>query len=97
MPFVLVILYLLGICAAVFAPVYAARLAFKDGSAPATETARAAKPASAASNRQPAWIAPTPTHKHAASKQATSAMAKDLSRHKKPKKPQKPQKPSEGR
>jgi hypothetical protein len=91
-PFVLVILYLFGICAAVFAPVYAARLAFKDGDAPAiqTETARAAKPASASPNRQPAWIAPTPNYKHAVSKQATSAMAKDLPRHKKPKKPQKP-------
>ena len=90
MPIVLVFLYLLGICAAIFAPVFAARLAFKDGSMPAAkaETAAAAKPTSAASNRQPAWVAPTPNYKHAQSKQATSAMAKDLPRHRKPKKPQ---------
>jgi len=90
-PFVLVILYLLGICAAVLAPVYAARLAFKDGSAPAAkaETAVAARPGSTNPNRQPAWIAPTPKYGQSGSKQATSAMAKDLPQHKKPKKPQK--------
>jgi hypothetical protein len=89
-PFVLVILYLLGICAALLAPVYAARVAFKDGSPPAakTETATAARPASPDPKRRPGWIAPTPNYKHAQSKQATSAMAKDLPRHKKPKKPQ---------
>jgi hypothetical protein len=90
-PFVLVVLYLLGICAAIFAPVYAARLAFKDGAPPAakTEIAAAARPAAADPKRQPAWIAPTPHYKHAASKQAASAMAKDLPQQKKSKKPQK--------
>ena len=91
MPFVLIALYILGICAAVLAPVYAARLVVSDVSAPAAkaETQAAAKPGPADSTRQPAWIARTPNHKHASSNHAASAMAKDLPQHKKPKKPQK--------
>ena len=93
MPLVLMLLYLLGACAAVLVPLYVARLVINDFAIPALSNAETAKgqvaaaPVAPGPDRPPVWIAPTRDYKTASSAPAESAMAKELPKRKKGKKP----------
>jgi hypothetical protein len=94
-PLLLMLLYFLGICAAVLVPLYAAHLVINDLSLPVAPNAGAGKdqaaagPVSQGSNRPPVRMAPTRDYKTAPPAPAESAMAKETPERKKAKAPQK--------